>query len=354
MKKRFKFLTVLISVLLFINSSGCDLLGRNTSTTDASDYGNFTGNSDNATVEKYINSFFPKELEDNFEDVTYSYQTTDGFFAAYAYEAYLEFTISELAEYEAFVNQHTKGLESKSFLYDDSFVEYTIDDEIYFESSYSPVPNVTSLYSKYTDSWSIWSAKIGKILCNDAEQRIIFVAIGVSDDGGADLNKLNVFFTRFNITPWQYAKPQSVNTAYTFYKTFFPASIESDFDNVMSSYRTGKGDSYSYEAYLEFTIKDPTDYAECVEQYTREWEAQECAFDSAFKEYVIADEFYTNIAGGGQLHIQHAQIGKILQNDAEQRLIFVAFGAHNVAEQDVADLDVFLTRFGINLRYYAE
>lgn len=349
MKSKMKWLAIVLAVVLCIGLSGC-----NYSTADASDYGNFTGNSDNATVKKYINSFFPKELEDNFEDVTYSYQTTDGFFAAYAYEAYLEFTISELAEYEAFVNQHTKGLESKSFLYDDSFVEYTIDDEIYFESSYSPVPNVTSLYSKYTDSWSIWSAKIGKILCNDAEQRIIFVAIGVSDDGGADLNKLNVFFTRFNITPWQYAKPQSVNTAYTFYKTFFPERIEYDFDGVTSSYRVGKGDSYSYEAYLEFTIEDPTEYAERVKQYTREWDAQPCAYDSAFKEYVVADAFYADKAEGEQLHIRYAQIGKILQNDAEQRLIFVAIGAYDVAEEEAADLNVFLTRFGLQWQDCAE
>ena len=35
-------------------------------TTDLADYGNYVGNYDNQSVQKFITSFFPKEIQENF------------------------------------------------------------------------------------------------------------------------------------------------------------------------------------------------------------------------------------------------------------------------------------------------
>ena len=50
------------------------------------------------------------------------------------------------------------------------------------------------------------NAKIGAVLFSDAEQRIIFFALGAYDGGGTSTDELNYFFDRFGINPWAYEK----------------------------------------------------------------------------------------------------------------------------------------------------
>ena len=161
-------------------------------TTDIADYGHYKGNYDNKSVQNYIASFFPERIESNFADVTYSYRAQKG--DAYAYEAYLSFSIENKKEFEDFIKLHTESLEAKPFAYDHRYVEYTAAAE------FLPEQNETQ------SSVRIPYAKIGKILCNTEENKVIFVALGVYDGGLVKTEFLSVYFNRFAIDPLEYAK----------------------------------------------------------------------------------------------------------------------------------------------------
>jgi len=160
-------------------------------TTDIADYGKYKGNYDNKTVREFISSFFPDEIESDYSNVTYSYRAQKN--DAYAFEAYLSFVIEDEMQYNAFVEEHTAGLNQQAFRYDAAYWEYVVIDE--FDPS-----------SQYENGIvSIRYAKIGKILCNPEKQEVIFVAMGVYDGGVAKTDFLCVYFNRFQIDPKEYA-----------------------------------------------------------------------------------------------------------------------------------------------------
>ena len=77
----------------------------------------------------------------------------------------------------------------KTFDYDESFSEYTVDhnfDIWIYGDEKDAVQLFNDIHIEY--------AKIGKILCCDEEQRIIFVALGVFDGGVATVDYLCTFF----------------------------------------------------------------------------------------------------------------------------------------------------------------
>ena len=164
-------------------------------TTDIADYGQYVGNYDNETVQEFVSSFFPDNLEPTFSDIVYSYRAQKN--DTYAFEVYLEFTIKDADEYQAFINRVTKGKTETQFLYDNTFIEYTIADVFRpVNQQASPIEDV---------GVKISFAEIGKILCSPGDQRIIFVALGVYDGGIATTNFLTVYFDRFEIDPLEYA-----------------------------------------------------------------------------------------------------------------------------------------------------
>ena len=168
-------------------------------TTDIDDYGNYKGTNDNESVSDYITSFFPEKIEDNFSDITYSYraQKVD----AYAYEAYLEFVIEDTDEYNAFVAEYTEGLTGTIFEYDEAFTDYTIDQQLSI-TVWDDSGKEVYLFSDIT----LELVKMGKILCCDDEQRIIFVAMGVWDGGVVNAELLCTYFNRFAINPLDIAE----------------------------------------------------------------------------------------------------------------------------------------------------
>ena len=163
-------------------------------TTDISDYGTFKGNYDNKSVNSYITSFFPKSISEEFENISYSYRAQKG--DAYAYEAYLSFSITDKEKFEDFINSHIAGLEAKPFFYDSAYVEYTIDDIFVPEKD----SNTSSTHIQY--------AKIGKILCNFKENKVVFIALGVYDGGLVETEFLSVYFNHFQIDPGEYSTRQ--------------------------------------------------------------------------------------------------------------------------------------------------
>lgn len=161
-------------------------------TNDLADYGKYTGNFDNKSVEFFINSFFPDKIEDNFSDVVYSYRAQKN--DAYAFEAYLSLTLRDMEQYNAVVESYTKELAKDKFRYDEAYWEYTIVDEFYPDP---PENGNNDIHIRY--------AKIGKILCCPEKQEVIFVALGVYDGGVAKTDFLCVYFDRFRINPREYA-----------------------------------------------------------------------------------------------------------------------------------------------------
>ena len=173
-------------------------------TTDIDEYDVYEGNYDNETVQEMINSFFPKKIGDDFENVDYSYKAKK--FDAYGFEAYLEFTIEDPEEYAEFVNEYTEGIKGTNFPYDDAYTEYIIED--CFELTYSDDEIISGLVNGeegWEDTFAIEYADVRKIICCPDEQRLIFVAIGVFDGGGTDAEFLCTYFNRFDINPREYA-----------------------------------------------------------------------------------------------------------------------------------------------------
>ena len=166
-------------------------------TTDVAQYGIYTGTGHNEYVHDYIHSFFPDSIEKSFSDVTYSYRANS--IDQYAFEAYLEFVIKDP---ELFARHIAKigDVEWETFEFDSRYWEYDISNKLdIFISAASTESQIV---------YAIESAKIGKILYDPVEQRMIYVAIGVYDGGGTNTKDLCVFFNRFDIDPADISPPR--------------------------------------------------------------------------------------------------------------------------------------------------
>ena len=198
MKNLLKVLIISVSfwALIIVLIVGALLLTKpkQYATSDINNYGNYIGNADNQFASKYISAFFPEIIESSFTDVTYSYRAQN--LGNYAFEAYLEFVIEDEKAFHEFISGKTSGLECKEFPYDPNFVEYTLDDML----DISVIDGEDDQNRKI----SIHNARIGKILCNTEEHRIIFVAMAMRDAWDAYSDYFCCYFDRFNIDPTKY------------------------------------------------------------------------------------------------------------------------------------------------------
>ena len=199
-KKQRKYTAIVCVIIAIIVCAGgiAYILFRPTEfyqTTDIANYGVIIGNCDNKTPAAYINSFFPAEISQEYSDVVYSYRAENA--DTYGYEAYLEFKIENAQEFKEFIMSIAPENEWKEFKFDADYMEYCLDDKLLLSEK-----QFTSQSGKLY--YRIQSAQVGKVLCSFEKQKVIFVAIGVFDGGGADTLFLSVFFNRFDIEPAQY------------------------------------------------------------------------------------------------------------------------------------------------------
>lgn len=188
------FFAILLAIILAF-SSCIYLLTRPApvyETNDIANYGIIKGNYDNERPKAFVFSFFPKKIEEYFSDVTYHYKAKKG--DTFAYEMYLEFVIQDMEKYNSFVSDVTGDGVCEPFYFDSSYQAYYISN--YFSLGRSSVDNLP-----YIDN-----AKVGVVLFSEEEQRIIFVALGMFDGGGARPEELNCFFDKFGIDPQEYEK----------------------------------------------------------------------------------------------------------------------------------------------------
>ena len=189
-----------VGYLLFLGLSDIFIkltVGELYETNDIAQYGTYTKTGHNEYVHDYIHSFFPESIDDSFSDVTYSYRAHP--IDQYAFEAYLEFVIEDPALFTRHIAQ-IGDVEWKPFAFDSHYMEYTISEKM-------DLFDETVADDGRTYYW-MESAKIGKILYDPVEQRMIYVAIGVYDGGGTNTKDLCVFFDRFDIDPAEISPPR--------------------------------------------------------------------------------------------------------------------------------------------------
>lgn len=150
--------------------------------------------------------------------------------------------------------------------------------------------------------------------------------------------------------------PNNNKEIYKAVHSFFPLEIEDIFQNVTYSYKAQQKFNYAFEAYLEFTIENPEEYAGFVEEYTKGIEGQTFLYDSSFTEYVICDDYKLNSLEDAreieEFFISSADIRKILCCPSEHRIIFVIL--YSGTGCDIAYFSTYFDRFGIDPFEYAE
>ena len=165
--------------------------------TDIASYGIIDGNGNNDRAKELFSAIFPEQIEDCFQDVTYSYKAAN--IDTYDFEIYLEFVMEDTDKFQEYINEIAPEEEWTPFEYDESYLAYTYSD--WYEADFSEE------YSNY----HIQCAEIAKVLVHPNEQRVITVALGVLDGGGAKTEYFTCFFDRFNIDPIEYAERPDYN-----------------------------------------------------------------------------------------------------------------------------------------------
>lgn len=161
---------------------------------DPADYLRITGNHNNDSPAAFIATFFPEELGMDFTDVTYHYKAEK--FDSIACETYLEFTLPEEA-FPMHVSDLARHGAPKPFPCADGWDMWIIDNHLdTWTSEERGQPDKDD-----DNARNIGSARVGLILCNRAERRLVYFALMVHDGGASNTDKFGFFLTRFGIEP---------------------------------------------------------------------------------------------------------------------------------------------------------
>ena len=151
----------------------------------------------------------------------------------------------------------------------------------------------------------------------------------------------------------------------TFVFSFFPKAIEESFLDVKYHYKAKKGDTYAYEMYLEFVIKDTDDYTSFLSGVIGDGTSEAFYFDPGYRIYYVSNYLYLSAATTTIYddksktpivkedktlppQIGNAKIGAVLFSDTEQRIIFWALGLYDGGGTSTDELNFFFNKFGIN------
>ena len=193
--------TTIATVIVCILCSACSMLSvlmlDTYYTTDINEYGRFPALSVNS-IEQNMQLFFPKRIEEGFQNVVYSYKVVRS-----GCEVYLEFTFDTDNELEEHIKETTVGMLHKTFAFDPSYEEYvwqkppTGNRRGYIADYVELYPQQQS--ENGVEYYRVETADINKILVNREEKRVIYIALFNCDGGGFNANELTVFFDRFHI-----------------------------------------------------------------------------------------------------------------------------------------------------------
>lgn len=133
-----------------------------------------------------------------------------------------------------------------------------------------------------------------------------------------------------------------------FADSFFPKCIEPIFSDVNYHYKAITGDTYAYEMWLEFVIKDTAQYEEYLSTLGNGKTPHMFAYDNRYSVYTIEETFDINQSSNSNKYsIEYAKLGKILFSKDEQRIIFIAMGVFDGGYTTTEDLNYYWSRFNI-------
>ena len=195
------FVLTLLAFLL----SGC-VLYEVTETTDINDYGvligqsqtRLIGESDYEIAERDFTRLFPEKIEPFFQNVQYYYRTNN--YNLY-YEIYLEFTIPDQKEFEAYLATLPPKDTFHPFPYDAAYLEYS-PERNYLD--FSNVAEENREDGEGTEYYRINCANIQKILINPETRHIVIVCLRSSEDNITKTTEIH-FLQRFQIDPQEFA-----------------------------------------------------------------------------------------------------------------------------------------------------
>lgn len=142
--------------------------------------------------------------------------------------------------------------------------------------------------------------------------------------------------------------------------SFFPEEIQPCFSNITYSYKAENTDTYGFEAYLEFTIEDESQFNEYIAEITRDREWQDFAFDTDFRECNIENVFDLNTDHTDDptsvfyRQILYSKVRKILFSPETHTVIYVAIGVYDGGGIGTNYLNTFFERFQIDPVEYAK
>lgn len=173
-------------------------------TNDIADYGNFKDITDE-NADYFIRSFFPDKIENDFQDVVYSYTVVP-----YGCEVYLEFTFSTDAKFYDHLDKVAYDKMRQTFYFDTDFYEYICQEEINWNTGRRAKADYIridrdDLKNAESEAYTVELAGIRKVLINEAEKRVIYISLFTCDGGTFDTNDLNsYYFSRFNLNWREY------------------------------------------------------------------------------------------------------------------------------------------------------
>lgn len=142
-----------------------------------------------------------------------------------------------------------------------------------------------------------------------------------------------------------------------FISSFFPDSISSTWREVDYHYKAIKFDTYAYEAFLRFSIRDKIEFHTFLATIVSN--PDDCKlfeYDSKYKIYPVSNVF--SLVNSSKPHkdgsyaISHAEIGMVLFSEAKNEIIFFAMGVHDGGGATTNDLNLFWNLFDISPAEY--
>lgn len=135
-----------------------------------------------------------------------------------------------------------------------------------------------------------------------------------------------------------------------FISSFFPQKIEDYFSDITYHYKAKKLDTYAYEMYLEFVIKDTKQYNDFISSLIENEVCEPFSFAPEYQVSYVSNYLMLrpSIDENRPPVIGDAEIGLVLFLKEEQRIAFFALGMYDGGGADVEEFGYFFNRFGID------
>lgn len=139
------------------------------------------------------------------------------------------------------------------------------------------------------------------------------------------------------------------DTPTAFISSFFPEKLMTEDVEVLYHYRAKKCDTYGYEAWLEYSFQQAEDFDNYLSDLTEKYEFIPFHYDNSYMEFTVNDILeLAHSKGENTYSIDWAEIGKILYNTDEKRIIYLAIGVIDGGGTYTDDVSTFFTEFNID------